>query len=154
MKNIIFEVINTLILNGDSALTFDSHVISKIVEISNIYGMSIKKFKRILGILVTDFFLYNEFFYIHQVDIGLHSYTEFSNQLHGPLHRSLQDNLNKYHGNQETLEESLQFLMQEKLQPLEAIEKFKEQIKQFSKKKRQWLKAFEVLQDIVRATQG
>jgi hypothetical protein len=44
--------------------------------------------------------------------------------------------------------------MQEKLQPLDAIEKFKEQIKQFSKKKRQWLKAFEVLQDIVRAAHG
>jgi len=35
--------------------------------------------------------------------------------------------------------------MNEKLKPNEAIEKFKEQIKEFSKKKRQWLKAFEVL---------
>jgi len=64
MKNIIFEVINEIIMNP-TALTFDADVISNIIEIINLHGMSVHKFKRILSILVTDFFLYNELFYVH-----------------------------------------------------------------------------------------
>jgi len=44
--------------------------------------MSIMKFKRILRILITDFFLHNEFFYVHSTPIELVSYKEFKRKLH------------------------------------------------------------------------
>lgn len=57
MKNIIFEVIFWLIMQADTPITFDSVVFAKLIEIINLNGMSINKFKRILRILITDFFL-------------------------------------------------------------------------------------------------
>jgi hypothetical protein len=80
MRNIIYEVISGLIMTATS-LTLDQTFISKIVEISNIHGMSIKKFKRIMKIIISDFFFSNEFFFIHYVDIGLESYEEFVKSL-------------------------------------------------------------------------
>jgi len=80
MRNIIYEVINGLIMTA-SSLTLDHKVISKIVEISNIHGMSVKKFKRIMKILVTDFFLFNQFYFVHNVEIGLHTHEMFKKQL-------------------------------------------------------------------------
>ncbi len=74
MKNIIFEVIYYLILETSTILTFNHNVVAHLVELINLYGMSINKFKRILRILLTEFFLNNEFFYVHKKDIGLLSY--------------------------------------------------------------------------------
>lgn len=50
---------------------YTPEVVQNIVEIINIYGMSIMKFKRILKFLLAQFFLRNEFFFIHakQIDI-------------------------------------------------------------------------------------
>lgn len=65
MKHIILEVINQLILKGDQTITFDSDVITYLVETINIYGMSVMKFKRILRFFVSNFFLANYFHFIH-----------------------------------------------------------------------------------------
>jgi hypothetical protein len=64
-----------------SVITLDHSVISKIVEISNIHGMSIKKFKRIMKLLIADFFLSCDFFYVHNIEIGLQSHEEFKKNL-------------------------------------------------------------------------
>ena len=79
-----------------SSLTLDHKVISKIVEISNIHGMSVKKFKRIMKILVTDFFLFNQFHFIHNVEIGLHTHDGFKKQLNEPIVENLKYNFAKY----------------------------------------------------------
>ena len=55
MKNIIFEVINMLLLSFDTPLTFSNEVICNLIEQLNLFGMSINKFKRILRLLITDF---------------------------------------------------------------------------------------------------
>lgn len=44
-------------------------------------GMSIMKFRRILRILLTEFFLENDYFYVHTNPIGLVSYKEFTAKL-------------------------------------------------------------------------
>ena len=46
-----------------------------------------------MKILITDFFLFNEFFYIHHVEIGLESYKEFVKKLLPRLTENLQSNL-------------------------------------------------------------
>jgi|LauGreDrversion4_2_1035121.scaffolds.fasta_scaffold59615_3 hypothetical protein len=78
MKNIIFEVIFWMIMNVESPLTFNAECFQKIIEIINLNGMSVNKFKRILRILATDFFLYNEFFYVHRDKLPLKSHKEFA----------------------------------------------------------------------------
>lgn len=85
MKNVIFEVIYKLILDPMTALTFNSDVVANIVEIINMNGMSILKFKRILRILLTDFFMSNEFFFIHTEQIGLLSYKEFTKKFNSSI---------------------------------------------------------------------
>lgn len=93
MKNIIFEVINELIMDASSPITFGHDVVQNIVEIINLHGMSINKFKRILLILLTDFFLFNEFFYVHSTEIGLFSHKEFMKQLNTKLMESLKQKI-------------------------------------------------------------
>lgn len=79
-----------------TSLTLDQTFISKIVEISNIHGMSIKKFKRIMKIIISDFFFSNEFFFIHYVDIGLESYEEFVSSLQGPISENIKNYLSRF----------------------------------------------------------
>jgi hypothetical protein len=85
MKNIIFEVIYKLILDPTTALTFNNEVVANIVKIINMNGMSILKFKRILRILLTDFFMHNEFFFVQNEEIGLMSYKEFTEKLNSSI---------------------------------------------------------------------
>ncbi len=96
MKNIIFEVINELIMNP-SPITFGHDVVQNIIEIINLNGMSINKFKRILRILLTDFFYYNEFFYIHSTEIGLFSHSEFMKQLNNQLMDNIKTKITQYY---------------------------------------------------------
>ena len=78
MKNIIFEVIYMLILNTTTAITMDYDVVDNIIEIINVNGMSLNKFRRILRMLITDFFLFNEFFYVHHEKLCLLSEKQFT----------------------------------------------------------------------------
>ena len=55
MKNIIFEVIDKLLLSFQSPLTFNYDVIINLIEQLNLFGMSITKFRRILRLLITEF---------------------------------------------------------------------------------------------------
>lgn len=65
MKNIIFEVIYMLIMQADTPITFNYTTYAKLIETINLNGMSINKFKRILRILITDFFFFNELYFVH-----------------------------------------------------------------------------------------
>lgn len=65
-----------------TAITLGNDVVANIVEIINMNGMSIMKFKRILRILIIDFFLQNDFFYVHSNPIELVSYKEFTKKLY------------------------------------------------------------------------
>ena len=136
-----------------NAITFSLDVVQNIVEMINLHGMSVNKFKWILSILVTDFFLYNEFFYVHAVDIGLHSHKEFMAQLNNDIEKSLTLNVSKFH--KESLSETLKALGVVKApgtQNIEYIDSIKKEIIDFSKKKRQWLKAFDLLQEMILVT--
>ncbi len=73
MKNIIFEVIKSIIISNDYALTFDQQVISSMIESINLYGMSIQKFRRILRMLMAQFFFENDLFFIHDGGVELMS---------------------------------------------------------------------------------
>lgn len=63
MKHIIFEVINKILLKRDQLITFGPEVVSNLIEIINFYGMSVMKFKRILKLLIADFFEVSQFIY-------------------------------------------------------------------------------------------
>ena len=73
MKNIIFEVIYKLIMSPKFIFHYDTEFIENIVEIINLYGMSVMKFKRILRMVFAEFFLKNEFFFVHNDIIELMS---------------------------------------------------------------------------------
>lgn len=56
MKNNIVQVVNHMLLSMDSStLSFNSDVISNLVEQINLYGMSVSKFRRMLKLLLSDF---------------------------------------------------------------------------------------------------
>ena len=73
MKNIIFEVIYKLIMSPKFIFHYDTEFIENIVEIINLYGMSVMKFKRILRMVFAEFFLKNEFYFVHNDIIELMS---------------------------------------------------------------------------------
>lgn len=89
MRNIIFEVIHMLIMQADTLLTFDHTTYAKLIEIINLNGMSVNKIKRILRILITDFFLYNEMFLVHQTQLSLFSHKQFDQKVRATLLSSL-----------------------------------------------------------------
>lgn len=71
------------------------------------HGMSVSKFKRILGLILTEFFMQNEFFYLHNVDLNLIDYTEFLKKFTPKIHDYLTENLPKYHRTQEELKNAI-----------------------------------------------
>lgn len=66
MKNIIFMVIDKMLLSNSDCLCFDHDVINNLVESINLYGMSISKFKRMMRMVLSEFFRNCEHFYIHK----------------------------------------------------------------------------------------
>ncbi len=60
MKNIIFEVINTMLLTKTSPsallmpLSFSQKAVENLIEMINMYGMSIDKFKRTLRLMLIE----------------------------------------------------------------------------------------------------
>jgi hypothetical protein len=89
MKNIIFEVIYYLIMQVNTPITYDTTTYQKLVEIINLNGMSVNKFKRILRILITDFFLQNDFYFLHYEPIRMSSEKEFENDIKKKLFKNL-----------------------------------------------------------------
>ena len=65
MKNIIFEVINVMLTAKDCPLTYGQDVIQHLTQSMNMYGMSVAKFKRMLKLLLADFFYDNKHFFVH-----------------------------------------------------------------------------------------
>jgi len=71
MKNIIFEVINKMLLayNSPSSLlmplTFSQSAIENWVETINLYGMSIDKFKRTLRLMLIENMFSNPYYFVH-----------------------------------------------------------------------------------------
>lgn len=78
MKNIIFMVIDKMLLSNSECLCFDHDVISNLVESINLYGMSINKFKRMLRMILSDFFRTCEHFYIHNEKLSLKKEEDFN----------------------------------------------------------------------------
>ena len=67
MKNIIFEVINIMLLTKEQPLTFDQDVICNLIEQLNLFGMSVEKFKRILKLILAEFVHSNKYILVHDV---------------------------------------------------------------------------------------
>ena len=71
MKNIIFEVIEMMLLTTRSPsellvpLTFNQRVVKHLVELINIYGMSIGKFKRVLKLVLLENLYANPYYFVH-----------------------------------------------------------------------------------------
>lgn len=76
MKHVILEGIYQLILSKANPFVFQPEVIQNLVEIINLYGMSILKFKRILKYLISTFFFNQEFYYIYDNKIDLKAATK------------------------------------------------------------------------------
>lgn len=72
MKNIIFEVMHTILLTKKSPsslalpLTFSQMTIKNLIESINLYGMSVDKFKRTLRLMLAEHFYLNEYFFVHK----------------------------------------------------------------------------------------
>ena len=69
MKHIIFEAIYSILLSKNFPITFDYDVVTHLVESMNLYGMSIDKFKRLLKMLLTDYFYTNPLYFVHTTDL-------------------------------------------------------------------------------------
>ncbi len=73
MKNIIFEVINIMLLTKLSPskllmpVQFSKNAIGHLVETLNLYGMSIDKFKKTLRLILAENFYDNAYFFVHSV---------------------------------------------------------------------------------------
>ena len=67
MKNIIFEVINIMLLTKEQPLTFDQDVICSLIEQLNLFGMSVEKFKRILKLIIAEFVHSNKYVLVHDI---------------------------------------------------------------------------------------
>lgn len=71
MKNIIFEVINVMLLTKRSPsqllmpLTFSQQLIENLIETINLYGMSIDKFKRTLRLILIENMYQNPYYFVH-----------------------------------------------------------------------------------------
>jgi hypothetical protein len=48
------------------------------IEQINLKGMSVSRFKRLLRALATDFYFFNEFFFVHRLPLALHSHKQFN----------------------------------------------------------------------------
>lgn len=72
MKNIIFEVIHTLLLTKKSAsplllpTSFSQRAVQALIEQINLFGMSVDKFKRTLRLLLVEHFYDNSYFIMHR----------------------------------------------------------------------------------------
>ena len=73
MKNIIFEVINVMLLTKTSPsallmpLSFSQKAIENLIEMINMYGMSIDKFKRTLRLMLIENIYDNPYCFVHLV---------------------------------------------------------------------------------------
>ena len=73
MKNIIFEVINVMLLTKTSPsallmpLSFSQKAIENLIEMINMYGMSIDKFKRTLRLMLIENLYDNPYYFVHLV---------------------------------------------------------------------------------------
>ncbi|CDW86884.1 UNKNOWN [Stylonychia lemnae] len=157
MKNIIFEVIYKLILSDQFIFTYDVEVIQNLVEIINVYGMSVMKFKRILKYLMAEFFLRHELFFIHDVQIGLLSEKNFQDTRMA-LSQKLKQGIDRFYSNHnELMKMSEQIELPNIMlaeQPVNTLVlEIVNQTQSFSKSKRKWLKAYEVIQDLVESIQ-
>ena len=92
MKNIIFEVINIMLLTKEQPLTFDQDVICNLIEQLNLFGMSVEKFKRILKLIIAEFVYSNKYVLVHDVITDLKNAKEdlsfTGNMLSDPLNHS------------------------------------------------------------------
>lgn len=151
MKNIIFEVIFWLIMNVESPVTFHADCFQRVIEVININGMSVNKFKRILRILATDFFLYHEFFFVHRDKLPLKSHKDFAEHA-----KALTDQLNSRFSvmSEPDKEQTLKFISMIDKQSApktikEAVGYITGNVRSFCKQKRVWIKAVNVLIELM-----
>ena len=77
MKNIIFEVINLMLLTKKAPattlmpLTFSQKLIENLVETINLYGMSVNKFKRTLRLILVENLFANPLYFVHEICLDL-----------------------------------------------------------------------------------
>ena len=159
MRNIILEVVNQLIMSKDMALTFDHDVVQNLIEQINLYGMSVTKFRRVLRTLLATHFLMNEFFFVHNTPVSLLSHKQFLKSMQqDQVQKQIMEGFNRYYPSSKVdsltrLEEVFREVKcEEQAQVTGAmgfVEELVGEVREFSKAKRKWFKAYEVMEEIV-----
>ena len=108
MKNIIFEVVYRLLLDPHIALTLEDEVVRQLVETANLFGLSVLKFKRLLKLLLAEFFLRNDLFFVHQ-SLSLCKRRRWAERA-PEFTRAVQHSIEKHYRNPEVLEQIAQAL--------------------------------------------
>eukprot|EP00347_Sterkiella_histriomuscorum_P003546 403363877 len=152
MKNIIYEAIYTLILSPKFIFMYTPEVMQNIVEIINLYGMSIMKFKRILKFLLAQFFMKNEFFFIHENILSIKN-SKSEDSIRKQIGTTFQKGLNTYFKQESQFKEvlgSLKIFPDNSRVKQDFNDQAMDQTKSFCLMKRKWLKAYSFLENIVR----
>ena len=159
MKNIIFQVIDKALITTKSPsnlmmpLTFSQKTIENLIETINLYGMSVEKFKRTLQLILVENMFTNSYYFVHLAcfpeDTPAYSESRFEK-------KALLAHKWGQNGLVEIFVRGLKRYDTALQKPIKSDQHYKikaeeifDQVFDYSKKKKTWLKAFEILQEIL-----
>lgn len=131
-------------------LTFSQKTIENLIETINLYGMSVEKFKRTLQLILVENMFTNSYYFVHQIcfskDTPAYSESKFEKSAlllgQNGLIESFARGLKRY-------DTALQKPIKSDQHYSKKAEDIFDQVLEYSRKKKTWLKAFEILQEIL-----